>query len=130
MKRIYSTALVLVLALALLVTFSPVLAHPYWGGETGEQVIPPWMGDYEDMPYWYDNETFQMPHWYNNGTIPEGYYNEDGVFCPGPYGGYLEAPEDGDAPVYPRGSYGCGMGGRGYRGGSSNSPRGPASWSG
>jgi len=130
MKRIYSTALVLGLALALLITFSPVLAHPYWDDEAGEQVIPPWMGGYEDIPYWYDNETFQMPHWYNNGTIPEGYYNEDGVFCPGPYIGYTEAPEGEDAPVYPRGGYGCGMGGRGFRGGSRNTPRGPTGWSG
>ena len=129
-SRTYATALVLGLSLALLVTFTPVLAHPYWGGETGEQVIPPWMGDYEDMPYWGDNETFLMPHWYNNGTIPEGYYNEDGVFCPGPYGGYLETPEGGDAPVYPRGGYGCGAGGRGYRSGSSYSPRAPTRWSG
>jgi len=112
-SRTYATALVLGLSLALLVTFTPVLAHPYWGGETGEQVVPPWMGDYEDMPCWGDNEIFLMPRWYNNGTIPEGYYNEDG-----------------DAPVYPRGGYGCGASGRGYRGGSSYSPRGPTRWSG
>jgi len=120
MKRIYSTALILGIALALLVTFSPALAHPYWDGDTGEQVIPPWMGDYEDMP-----------HWYNNGTIPEGYYDEDGVFCPGPYWGNSEAPEGEDAPVYPRGGYGCGMGGRrGSRGGTGYGPRGPTGWSG
>lgn len=77
------------------------------------------MGEYGDMP-----------HWYNNGTIPEGYYYKDGVFCPGPYGGYPEAPEGKDAPVYPRGSIGCGAGGRGYRNGSSYSQRGPTSWSG
>ena len=127
MKRTYSTALVLGLALALLVTFSPVLAHPYWGGEVGEQDIPPWMGDYENMPHWGDNETFPMPYWYN-GTLPDGYYGEDGEFCPGPYWGN---PEDGEiAPVYPRGGYGCGMGDRGFRGGNRNTPRGPTGWSG
>jgi hypothetical protein len=129
MKKTYTTALVLGLALALLVTFSPVLAHPIWEGEDGEQIIPPWMGDYENMPNWGDNETFLMPHWYNNGTLPEDYYNEDGTFCPGPYWGN---PEVGEAePAYPRGGYGCGMGGgRGYRGGSRYTPRGPTGWSG
>ncbi len=131
-SRTYTTALILGLALALLVTFSPVLAHPYWGGEVDEQIIPPWMGDYENMPYWGDNETIQMPHWYNNGTIPEGYYDENGVFCPGPYWGTPEATEGGEpAPVYPQGGYGCGFrGGMGYQSGSSYTARGSTRWSG
>ena len=132
MRKTYTTALILGLALALLITFSPVLAHPYWGGDDGEQFIPTWMGDYENMPHWGDNETYPMPHWYNNGTLPEGYYDEDGVFCPGTYWGDPEASEDGEpAPAYPRGGFGCGSGGgMGYRGGSSYGPRGSTMWSG
>lgn len=131
-SRTYTTALILGLALALLITFSPVFAHPYWEGEAGEQIIPPWMGDYENMPYWGDNETFQMPHWYNNGTIPEAYYDKDGVFCPRPYSGNLEAIEGGEpAPAYPQDGYGCGFGGgMGYRSGSNYTPRGSPRWSG
>jgi hypothetical protein len=68
MRKTYTTALILGLALALQITFSPILAHPYWEGDDGEQVIPQWMGDYENMPHWGDNETYPMPHWYNNGT--------------------------------------------------------------
>ncbi len=124
-SRTYTTALILGLALALLITFSPVLAHPYWEGKGGEQIIPHWMGDYENMPYWGDNETFQMPHRYNNGTIPEGYYDENGVFCPGPYWGNPEATEGGEpAPAYSQGGYQCGFGGgMGYRSGSNYTPR-------
>jgi len=104
MRKTYTTALILGLALALLITFSPVLAHPYWEGDDG----------------------------YNNGTLPEGYYDEDGVFCPGPYWGDPEPSEDGEpAPAYPRGGYGCSSGGgMGYRGESSYSPRGSTMWSG
>ena len=132
MRKTYTTALILGLALALLITFSPVLAHPYWEGDDGEQVILQWMGDYENMPHWGDNKTYFMPHWYNNGTLPEGYYDEDGVFCPGPYWGDPEPSEDGEpAPAYPRDGYGCGSGGgMGYRGESSYSPRGSTMWSG
>jgi hypothetical protein len=128
MRKTITAALILGLALALLVTFSPVLAHIYWGGDDGEQFIPPWIGDYDDMPHWGDNETYTIPHWFYNGTLPEGYYNEDGSFCPGPYWGDPEASEDGEpATAYPRGGSGCGMG---YRGESSYSPRGSSMWSG
>jgi len=41
MRKTYTTALILGLALALLITFSPVLAHLYWEGDDGKQIILP-----------------------------------------------------------------------------------------
>lgn len=143
MNKTYTTALVLGLALALLVTFSPVLAHPYWEGEDGEPIVPPWMGDVEDMPhwdengtypmpYWGGNESIRMPHWYYNESMPEGFFGEDGYYCPGPIWADPEGLEEGTpAPVPRKRGYGCGMSsGRGFQGGRGRQPRGPTRWSG
>ncbi|MCW4050263.1 MAG: hypothetical protein NWE89_11080 [Candidatus Bathyarchaeota archaeon] len=143
-NKIFTVAMVLGVALTALVVVGPVLAHPYWENEEGEQIYLPWWGEYGEnytMPHWDLNGTYPMSYWYENGNQTYPYWNEDGTYCPGPYWATPdgEAPEgspDQAPPVYPRRGYGCGgyggiMGGLwGSRGGFSSYSRGSMGWSG
>lgn len=96
-NKIFTAAVVLGLAVTTFLVISPVLAHTYWGNETGEEFIPPmygWDGN-ESMPYWDQNGTYHMPYWGEDGEtfdgapgwMPPMYSSEDGYYCKDPESG-------------------------------------------
>ena len=114
-NKVFTAAVLLGLAITTFLVISPVLAHSYWGNETGKEYIPPMYGGWyenDSMPYWGQNRTYHMPYWGGDGETFDGapgwmpymYSSENGYYC--------EDPENG-AYGSMMGGYGGMMGGYG-----------------